>query len=299
MLPDWIVVVLKVRDYALWFGPPYLAALAVGAVLQMWWARRTAGPAPAPGSAAEAERAAPLQGAGVARSPAQSAYALWRRSLACGLAPAALLLPGYLNSLLLVARAGGTLLVGALMAVGAAFLGSRPTTIDRPAAPAGGPAPPVASAVEAGPSAGARAQFTLAWRYFRQAVDAELNRFLLGAVVGGLIMAWAPGLWLGEQLSGATLPAAILGAALGLALPLNGGAVVPVIAALITRGAGPAAVVALLVAAPLLNWWDLRPLVRQYSWPHLLVYVGLGLVATSLLGFALAQLPGSARLSSY
>ncbi len=295
MGPDLVVVVLKVRDYALWLGPPYLVALALGALLQLLWAQWRSRVVPVGRVSDPPALAAP--GAGERRS--QLAWDLWVRSLCYGLAPAALVLPLYLNGLLFVARLGGTLLVSALIVVGVSLLGQRrggvpgPSRGGVPGTPSGiVPLPPR-------PAIALPNQLRSWWALFRQQLDRELNRFLLGGLLGGLILAWPPGVWLGEQLAGATLAAALLGAVLGLILPLNGGAVLLVVVALMTRGAGPAAVVSLLVAAPLLNWWDARRLAQQYGWPLLLWYLGLGVVGATLLGFALAQVPGSARLSNY
>ncbi|MDE3076462.1 MAG: hypothetical protein KGJ86_13655 [Chloroflexota bacterium] len=96
-------------------------------------------------------------------------------------------------------------------------------------------------------------------------IDRYANAMMMAAAVAGIIGYAIPDGLVSAWLGSAHWYSPMAGILLGAVIPAGGGAEVIVAATLFAKGAGPAAILALIVAAPLVNVWALRRLAPNLS----------------------------------
>ncbi len=109
---------------------------------------------------------------------------------------------------------------------------------------------------------------------------------LFGLVVGALIAAWSSGRLPARWLGGGPLRQAIVGASIGAPIPICACGVLPLADTLRRRGAGPALVVAFLLAAPELGVETFALTGRMLGWPFALLRLGAALTLATIAALA-------------
>ncbi len=120
---------------------------------------------------------------------------------------------------------------------------------------------------------------------------------LIGLAVGAVLQTFGSKLPLTWLRSGGTLKQAIRGAVVGAPLPICACGVLPLAQSLKNRGAGPALVVAFLLATPELGVESFFLSVRFLGWPfamvRLVTAVGVAIAAALMVAWALGQRDGA------
>lgn len=107
---------------------------------------------------------------------------------------------------------------------------------------------------------------------------------LFGLVVGALVSAWSAGRMPARWLGGGPLRQAAVGASIGAPMPICACNVLPRAEALRSRGAGPALVVAFLLATPALGVDTFALTARLIGWPFALVRLGAAVALAMIAG---------------
>lgn len=275
MLPDLAVLLLKTRDYVLWMLPAYLAGVLLTTAAALWLERQdptgyAATRAMDPGTAPES---APTRDLAARLAAGDGAGALWILALGWSVTPLGLALAALFTPALALLRLGLGLALSAALALVAAR--ARPIAATaRSAGAAEGSARSVGTLARA--RAGGRAALGV--------VDHTAGPLLASAALGALLTAWPPALVAVRALAGAGPAAGWIGALAGFALPLPAGGEAPLVRALITYDAPTALAVALLLAAPLLNWRRLHVVRARYGARAAAGYAALGLALSGAAG---------------
>jgi len=134
---------------------------------------------------------------------------------------------------------------------------------------------------------------------------------LLGLAAGALLSAWGPGRLRARWLGGGALRQAIVGASVGAPLPICACGVLPLAQGLRARGAGPALVVAFLIATPELGLETFALTGRLLGWPFAIVRVAAAVLLAMIAALAVHRaahapashvrdgLPSSAREGTF
>lgn len=123
-------------------------------------------------------------------------------------------------------------------------------------------------------------------------LDRYLNSVLLATVAAGVIGFLIPDALVARWLGPGLLVAPILGALLALGMPSKGGAEVIVAATLLAKGADVSAMLALVLAAPLLNIQTLRQLAGSLSVRQVAALAACGAAGAIAIGVGASYLPG-------
>ena len=280
---DWPVVLIKVRDYLLWFGPPYLLAVALGAAGAVALSRLWSLPAALDGEGGkpvsdqlsyagrsllfDAWRRASRHSSTPQRLP--MALYVWLMLLSHSVTTVSILVTGALSWRIAALRLGLLLIGAAALALllrpllrNTAYL-----TLGSLEEGTGGPRPGVIREW---------------WRAVGHRFDQSSNGLALAVALGALVVGLSPQAyaWLSDM-EIAFLPP-LMGAATGVLPPFLPGTEAPLLAALQSRGADATALTALLLGVSMAPWSLLRE-VREMS--------GLrGAVAYGLLAWLVAAL---------
>jgi|GEM_PF-4814164 len=290
---DIPVVLIKLRDYLLWFGPAYLVAIGLGAVAEVALRRIQALSTPA--GAAQREAAHPgkvdtterhllldiwLRGLRVTGRTKSSHdmplhLYIWSSVTAHSFSWLALLVTAQISLALALLRLGFALIMASLLgALVPLFVSDREAYNTE--------SPRSSEGVRAG------LPHLEWWRAFQKRFSESSNEFVLAAGLGALLFGLSPGLY---SVLGATLTAPLSylsGAALGIVTPFVPGTEAPLVAALQTKGVGPGAIIAFMLAVSATSWGLLRDIKRQFGTRTLTIYLLVTALLAALLG-ALAE----------
>lgn len=275
---DLPVVLIKLRDYILWFGPAYLLAVGLGSALEVVVRRLLSlphrrvdqtGKEPDGTSALHAMDANLLlqiwwHAAGrplpAWKLPAQ--VYLWLALTTHSLSWTSLFMTAALSWPLSALRLGVALIMASLLSLLLPVFASLKPLILRPG-------PPELSDIPV------RSTRLLAqwWHTARLGFWAGSNSLLLGAASGAALIALAPNLFASLD-AGLTSPLAYLvGAIVGLVAPLPPGTDAPLIAAMQTRGVEAGATMAFMLASSASTFGLLRQIREAFGLKAVVVYI--------------------------
>ena len=256
---DWPVVLIKLRDYLFWFGPPYLVALLLGAatevtvrkLLRLTVYRGKEAKKQRSDVAAKSGSTVPLAIALYRRLSSRSAspwqlpleYYVWLSVLSQSLTWTALLVTGALSWPLTALRLPLSFFLASLLALLLRFALSKSESVAVPLQ--------WASEEDEPGSVGLQQVLRDWWMGVRQRFDASSNSLVLTAGLGAIVVGLAPQYY--SWLTGAAVAPldTFMGAAAGVLLPFVPGTELPLLAALLVKGVHIDVVFALVLAASL------------------------------------------------
>ncbi len=274
---DIPVALIKLRDYALWFGPAYLLALILGTTMEVILRRlllrlpTATLSAASPVSSGDAlrrkdssEMSQILWGTIVGRIFPQGnlpfRLLLWLELISTSTTWLALLMTGALSWPLSLLRVGATLIISALLAAVVPTL--VPKVKDREVAP---------RSLQASNEAPDDALHKQWWRTFSERFDATNNTAILGVVLGAVVIGLSPRIY---SLLGGALQSPqsyIWGPLLGSISLLIPGTDGPLLVAMQAKGLESTSI-ACMLAVSLAPFGLLRRLKRNYSWKVAVTY---------------------------
>lgn len=261
---DVPVVLIKLREYLLWFGPVYLIAISLGAVSEVIMRRLLGLPS------ADAE--VPQKGGPTARNPLTSINPnlvllgwlrlagrldpsqrvplqlyLWASLTAQSVSWVALLVTAQFGWALSLLMLGFALMMASLLATLAPLIipGGRALSFEIAHAGDGSPAPKL---------------HVEWWRAFQRRFNESSNGLILAAGLGALLFGLAPGIYSTFKVALAAPLSYLFGSAVGILGLFAPGTDAPLLAALQTRGGDSGAFIALMLAVPVSSWSLLREL---------------------------------------
>ena len=285
---DLPVVLIKLRDYLLWFGPAYLVAISLGAVAEVALRRLQALSAPAevaqretahlrnPANAATTERQLLdiLPGLIGRQKPSHDLplhLYIWSSVTSHSLSWLALLVMAQISWALALLRLGFALIMASLLgALVPLFVADNQ-----------------ASNIESPRSSVAELRVLPHiewWRAFQKRFSESSNEFVLAAGLGALLFGLAPGLYSVLGVAFATPLSYISGATLGILTPFVAGTEAPLVAALQTKGVGPGAIIAFMLAVSATPWGFLRDLTRRFGPRVAAIFVVIASILAALIG---------------
>lgn len=309
---DVPVALIKLRDYALWFGPAYLLALVLGTTSEVIVRRllRLSSAAESPASPASSRFPKPSEshGAFVSSDDAQERknsprlprtlwslmigrmfpggilpfrLLLWLELISTSITWLALVMTGALSWPLSLLRIGSTFIICAVLAAIVPIINPK---------------------VEDGVVALGREQTDSQppgnalhkqwWRTFSRRLDATSNSAILGAVLGAAVIGLSPRIY--SLLAGALQPppSYIWGPLVGSISLLIPGTDGPLLAAMQAKGLESAAI-ACMLAVSLAPFGLLRRLRRSYGWRVAVTYALAAWLLASIGGWLLSSTIGS------
>lgn len=261
---DIPVAVIKLRDYALWFGPAYLLALALGAATEVLFRRLLALPAATLSTGGLLQAAAlPALTRMFPSGAVPARLVLWLELVSASTTWLALIMTAALSWPLSLLRIGSALIIAALLAaVVPIFLPMAKNAQPEQSAPPGALAP------AALPEVALPRQW---WRLFWARFDATNNAAILGVVLGAVVIGLSPRIYSLLTVALQAPASYIWGPVLGSLSWLIPGTDGPLLAAMQARGLESAAIASML-AVSLAPFGLLRRLQRRYSWKLALAY---------------------------
>lgn len=258
---DIPVAVIKLRDYALWFGPAYLLALALGAATEVLFRRLLALPAATLSTGGLLQTAAlPVLTRMFPSGAVPARLLLWLELVSASTTWLALIMTAALSWPLSLLRIGSALIVSALLAAIVPAL--------LPLATNAQPVPPDVPAPAALPEVALPRQW---WRLFWARFDATNNAAILGVVLGAAVIGLSPRIYSMLTVALQAPASYVWGPVLGSLSWLVPGTDGPLLAAMQARGLDSAAIASML-GVSLAPFGLLRRLQRRYSWKLALGY---------------------------
>lgn len=296
---DLAVVLIKIRDYLLWFGPVYLVAICLGATVEVSIRRffnlpclpgkpkdAPKGPKPAKIGPIESNLLFDLWwrfGASRGRTARGLNHIplrlfVWLATTSHSLSWLTLLLTAALSWPIALARLGFALILASLLSTLAPFLVSDQEVRFR-----------TPRRTTDAPSTSFLVEW---WNMVKSRFMESSNDMVLGAGAGALLIGLAPGLysWVDQPLS------YVVGAGLGVLLPLLPGTDAPLLAAMQTKGVEPGAIAALILAVSATPWSLLRLLKGKLGVRAAVLYVIAVCVLAALLALAFSPIISAAGL---